>query len=131
MQPIPESHVSLVHQPLGCVITTIAPNGMPQSTAMWFLYDEGAIRFSLLEHRRKYRNLRANPFCTFFLMNPNNMGDVIEVRGTARFEADPDKRFVTRVREQYGAAGPPTDGPDDNRWIVTIDPHRINAMGSR
>ena len=131
MQPIPESHVSLVSQPLGCVITTIAPNGMPQSTAMWFLYDEGAIKFSLLEHRRKYRNLRANPNCTFFLMNPRNMGDVIEVRGTAMFEADPDKAFVTRVRAQYGAGGPPTDGPDDHRWIVTIEPHRINAMGSR
>ncbi|MEM7094796.1 MAG: TIGR03618 family F420-dependent PPOX class oxidoreductase [Actinomycetota bacterium] len=137
MLPIPDSHLSLVTQPLGCVITTIAPSGLPQSTAMWFLYDadygdsNGAIRFSLLEHRRKYRNLQANPACTFFLMNPDNMGDVIEVRGTALFEPDPDKAFVTRVRAQYGAAGPPTDGPDDVRWVVTVDPQRINARGSR
>jgi len=43
MQDIPESHVDLVSQPLGCVITTIAPSGLPQSTGMWFLFDEGAI----------------------------------------------------------------------------------------
>ena len=137
MLALPESHLSLVTQPLGCVITTLAPNGLPQSTAMWFLYDEaydggtGAVRFSLLEHRRKFRNLQANPACTFFLMNPDNMGDVIEVRGRAVFDPDPDKSFVIKVREQYGASGPPTDGPDDNRWIVTIDPERINAHGSR
>ncbi len=131
MQPIPESHISLVSQPLGCVITTLAPDGLPQSTAMWFLYEDNSIKFSLLEHRKKYRNLRANPACTFFLMNPHNMGDVIEVRGTAQLEADPDKSFVGRVRAQYGASGPPTDGPDDNRWIVTIEPKRINAFGTR
>ncbi|MEM7285670.1 MAG: PPOX class F420-dependent oxidoreductase [Actinomycetota bacterium] len=129
MLSIPDSHVDLVSQPHGCVITTIAPSGLPQSTGMWFLYDDGAIRFSLLEHRKKYRNLRANPACTFFLMSPERMIDTIEVRGTASFEADPDKTFVTRVRAHYGAQGPPTDGPDDHRWIVTIEPHRVNATG--
>ncbi len=96
---------------------------------MWFLHDHGQIKFSLLEHRKKHRNLRENPACTFFLMNPKNMGETIEVRGTATFEADPDKAFVTRVRAHYGVGGPPTDGPDDNRWIVTIDPTRINTTG--
>ena len=126
---IPNSHVELVSAPHGCVITTIAPSGLPQSTGMWFLYHDGKIKFSLLEHRKKYRNLRANPACTFFLMNPNNMGETIEVRGNASFEADPDKAFVIDVRAQYGAAGPPTDGPDDNRWVVTIEPQRINTTG--
>ncbi len=129
MTAIPESHVELVSQPYGCVITTLAPSGLPQSTGMWFLYEDGAIRFSLLEHRKKYRNLRANPACTFFLMSPKSMGETIEVRGTVSFEADPDKAFVTRVRAQYGADGPPTDGPDDNRWILTIEPQRINTTG--
>ena len=131
MLSIPESHVDLVSRPHGCVITTIAPSGLPQSTGMWFLYDDGAIRFSLLEHRKKYRNLRENPACTFFLMSPDRMIDTVEVRGRATFEPDPDKAFVTRVRAHYGAQGPPTDGPDDHRWIVTIDPDRVNVTGGR
>jgi len=125
---IPDSHVELVSKPLGCIISTIAPDGLVQSTAMWFLYDEGHIRFSLLGHRKKLRNLQANPACTFFLMNPDNMGNVIEVRGIVTMEPDPDKAFVTRVRAQYGADGPPTDGPDDHRHTVTIVPTRINAI---
>jgi PPOX class probable F420-dependent enzyme len=129
MRSIPESHLELVSQPLGCVITTIAPSGLPQSTGMWFLFDDGKIRFSLLEHRRKYRNLRANAACTFFLMSPKSMIETIEVRGAVTFEPDPDKTFVTRVRAQYGAVGPPSDGPDDVRWIVTIEPDRINTTG--
>ena len=129
MTTIPESHIGLVSQPLGCVITTLTPSGLPQSTGMWFLYDDGLIRFSLLEQRKKYRNLRANPACTFFLMDPKSMIETIEVRGTAAFEPDQDKAFVTRVREHYGASGPPTDGPDDVRWVVTIEPQRINTTG--
>lgn len=127
MTAIPESHVALVSAPLGCAITTLAPSGLPQTTGMWFLFEDGKIRFSLLEKRKKYRNLRANPACTFFLMNPKSMGETIEVRGNATFEADPDKAFVGRVRAQYGAGGPPSDGPEDHRWIVTIDPQRINT----
>lgn len=95
---------------------------------MWFLYDEGHIKFSLLGHRKKFRNLQANPACTFFLMNPKNMGNVIEVRGTAEFTEDPDKSFVGKVRAQYGADGPPSDGPDDHRYVVTIVPTRINTI---
>lgn len=126
---IPESHHELASRPIGCVITTIAPSGLPQSTGMWFLFDNGKIRFSLLEHRKKYRNLRANPACTFFVMSPERMIDTIEVRGRASFEPDPDKSFVTRVRAHYGASGPPNDGPDDVRWIVTIEPERITTLG--
>jgi len=129
MSDVPESHQALVAQPHGCVITTLAPSGLPQSTGMWYLYDRGKIRFSLLEHRKKYRNLRANPACTFFLMSPSNMGETIEVRGNATFESDPDKAFVTRVRAQYGYNSPPSDGPNDNRWIVTIEPDRVNTTG--
>ena len=126
---IPESHVELVSRPYGCVITTIAPSGLPQSTGMWFLYDAGKIKFSLLEHRKKYRNLRRDPGCSFFLMSPTSMIDTIEVRGRVTFEPDPDKEFVTRVRGHYGADGPPSDGPDEHRWIVTIEPERINTTG--
>lgn len=126
--PIPDSHVELVSQPHGCVITTVAPDGLLQSTAMWFLYDEGKIKFSLIGHRKKFRNLQDNPACTFFLMNPTNMSNVIEVRGTAVVEPDPDKSFVTKVRANYGADGPPDDGPDDHRYVVTIEPARINTI---
>lgn len=129
MSDIPDSHVELVSQPLGCVITTITPKGLAQSTAMWFLYHEGKIKFSLLQHRKKFRNLQANPACTFFLMDPTNMGNCVEVRGTVTVESDPDKSFVGLVRAQYGAAGPPTDGPDDHRHIVTIHPQRVNTVG--
>ena len=125
---IPESHVELVSQPHGCVISTVAPDGLVQSTAMWFLYDEGQIKFSLIGHRKKFRNLKADSACTFFLMNPTNMGNVIEVRGNAIMTPDPDKAFVTKVRAQYGADGPPSDGPDDHRYVVAIEPTRINTI---
>jgi PPOX class probable F420-dependent enzyme len=129
MQQIPDPHVELVSEPHGWVITTITPGGLPQSTGMWFLLDNGLIKFSLLEHRRKYRNLRENSACSFFLMSPTSMINTIEVRGRATFEPDPDRAFVARVRAPYGADGPPSDGPDDHRWIVTIEPERINTTG--
>ncbi len=129
MPTIPESHHALLKRPHGCAITTIAPSGLPQTTGMWFLFVDGAIKFSLLSHRKKYRNLLANPACTFFLMDPTTMSNTVEVRGTATIEPDPDKAFVISVRAQYGYDSPPKDGPDDDRYVITIEPSVVNVVG--
>ena len=129
MLTIPESHLELARRPHGCAITTIAPSGLPQTTGMWFLYTDDTIKFSLLSHRKKFHNLKANPACTFFLMDPKSMSNTIEVRGNATLEPDPGKKFVTRVRAHYGAEGPPKDGPNDDRYVVTIEASTINILG--
>jgi hypothetical protein len=39
---VPDSHSGLLTAPLTAVLTTINPNGQPQSTAVWYLVDTTA-----------------------------------------------------------------------------------------
>jgi hypothetical protein len=51
------------------VLATIGPDGFPQVTALWFLYDAaaGVVRFSLNTTRQKTKNLRARPAAAFLV----------------------------------------------------------------
>ena len=55
---VPESLTDLLHGPNTAVLTTVGSDGLPQSTAVWFLVgDDGVLRTSITTDRQKYRNL--------------------------------------------------------------------------
>jgi hypothetical protein len=71
MTAIPESHRDLLDAQVGA-LATIGGDGYPQVTGVWFLLDEdGEIRVSLNETRRKLKNLLERPACTLFILDPS------------------------------------------------------------
>ena len=52
---IPDTHVDLLSQPLVGVLTTIGADGLPQSTALWFLLDDGELKMSVRTDRKSTR----------------------------------------------------------------------------
>jgi PPOX class probable F420-dependent enzyme len=128
--PIPESHRSLLEgHPTG-VLTTVGPDGAPQSTAIWFLLEGGVVRTSFLETRQKVRNLKRDPKCSLFVFDPENMHKTIELRGQATLEPDPDRIFTYHIIRHYGMD--PATFPDDPsvvRFVFTLDPSRVVTFG--
>ena len=58
----PESFRELLESPGVCVISTIEPDGTPQSSAVSYLLDDDRkLRLSLNSTRRKLQNLQRNP----------------------------------------------------------------------
>jgi PPOX class probable F420-dependent enzyme len=129
MTDFPASHRDLLEGSYGA-LSTIAPSGHPQVTAVVFLLDEdGEVRISLNETRKKVRNLRANPACTFFLLDLNNPLRYLEIRADAELAADPGKAFAAKVGAKYGGADfTEHDGPGEGRVIVTLRPVAVNAV---
>ena len=79
--PIPESHLDLVTRPVHGVLTTMMPDGQPQSSLVWVDFDgECAVVNTTLE-RRKGRNIAANPKVSLLVVDPSNTGRFIQVRG--------------------------------------------------
>lgn len=127
--PIPDSHHGLLAQPLTALISTITPKGTVQTTALWFIFDptESVIRFSITDSRKKYRNLTANPNATFFLLNPENPWNFIEVRGIVSLVPDPDKAFMRQIGAKHATDVSGYDRPTENRVVVTLTPTTVNA----
>jgi PPOX class probable F420-dependent enzyme len=131
MTTFPESHRDLLDAELA-TLATIAGNGLPQQTVVWFLYDDGQLKISLNSSRLKTKNLIRRPQCSLLVLDPAVAQRYLEVRGSATIEPDDDYTFARRVGAKYGGADlSDHDGPDDRRLIVTIEPSNVYAVDVR
>jgi len=127
MTTIPESHADLTNLPVA-TIATIGPDGRPQVSAVWFLFEDGQLKVSLNTARQKTRNLQQNPAVTIFLLDPGGMR-YVEVRGDAAIEPDDSYEFADRVGAKYGGVDlRQMDGPGEGRVVITVRPTRVNAV---
>lgn len=114
---VPNGYADLLTRPIVGVLTTVSPDGVPNSTPMWFLWDdEGArLRFTHTNARKKIANLRANPNYSFTVTDPDNPYRYLEVRGTLdSVEPDPTGSMYVTLGQRYGNAdqAPPPDSAD-------------------
>jgi PPOX class probable F420-dependent enzyme len=131
MTTFPESHHDLLDADVA-TLATIAPSGMPQQTAVWFLYGDGKLQLSLNNSRLKTKNLMKRPQCSLMVLDPAVPQRYLEVRGTAEIEPDDDYAFARKLGAKYGGADlSEHDGPGDSRVIVTLLPTNVYAVDVR
>jgi PPOX class probable F420-dependent enzyme len=131
MPTFPESHHDLLDAELA-TLATIATNGMPQQTVVWFLYEDGQLKLSLNDSRLKTKNLIKRPQCSLLVLDPAVAQRYLEVRGTATLEPDDDYAFARRLGAKYGGADlSEHDRPGEQRVIVTIAPSNVYAVDVR
>ncbi len=128
LDAVPESHRDLVDSPLTATLTTIDTTGRPQSTAVWYLVDDdGQLKGSVTSDRQKYRNLRGNPYCGLFIIDPQNPFRTLEVRAEAELQPDPEKATVAKFAARYNVDEAMLINPAEDRYTVTYRPWRIVA----
>jgi PPOX class probable F420-dependent enzyme len=130
MTTFPESHHDLLDADVA-TLATIGRHGIPQQTAVWFLYEDGKLKISLNTSRRKTKNLIERPQCSLLILDPAVSQRYLEVRGTAELEPDDDYAFARRVGAKYVADLSEHDGPGDDRVIVTIQPTNVYVVDVR
>lgn len=129
MPTIPDSHRDLLDAPVAS-LATVGPDGRPQVSAVWFLADGDTVRLSLSSARQKTRNLLARPQANLFILDLANPARYVELRGDATLVPDDDYEFADRLAAKYGNVVDirVMDQPGDQRYVVTIDPVRVNAI---
>jgi len=65
-------------------ITTVTPAGQPQSSPVWFLWDEGVFVVYAQPDSWKVRNARANPKVSLHLNSDEQGGGVVTFEGSAQ-----------------------------------------------
>jgi PPOX class probable F420-dependent enzyme len=126
---VPDSHRDLLAAPGVAVLSTVGPDGVPQSTAVWYYLDGDTVRMSLHRARQKYQNLLTRPIATLFLLDPTNPYRTLEIRADVTVADDPDSSFFERVVRHYGQDPAEFPAPKDNRAIVTFTPRKVNVSG--
>jgi PPOX class probable F420-dependent enzyme len=128
MTTFPDSHRDLLDAQVAS-LTTIGADGFPQTTAVWFLYDEDKLKLSLNTARLKTRNLLKRPKVSLMILDPKNPYRYLEVRGTVSATPDSGYAFAKKVGAKYGGADlSEHDGPDDARLEIVLEPTNVYAV---
>jgi PPOX class probable F420-dependent enzyme len=78
---IPPSHADLVECPRVAALTTIMPNGSPQTSVVWCDFDGEFVRVNTMRGFQKERNMRRNPKVTLLCYDPREQLRYLEIRG--------------------------------------------------
>jgi PPOX class probable F420-dependent enzyme len=110
------------------VLSTLEPDGRPQSTVVWAKRDGNDILFALPKGRRKVANLRRDPRATIVIFDAANPYESAQVQGTASIEDDPDGVLVEDLSLKYtGGPYPGFAGPDPQWATVRITADKVTT----
>ncbi len=129
---IPESHLDLLTRPVHGVLTTIMPDGQPQSSLVWCDYDGECACVNTTLQRQKGKNLLANPTVSLLIVDPEDTGRFLSIRGQAELVYEGAIEHLNKVTRKYtkhpqfyGYVHPAEDQRQETRVIVRIHARKI------
>ena len=133
--PIPEAHHDLLVGAIHGVLSTMVPDGQPQSSIVWVDYDGTDVLINTTLERQKGRNMCANPRVALLVVDPQDGSRWLEVRGKvveikqegAEEHADQLTRRYTGKQRFYGDVYPLEQRLKEARVIVKIEPTKVSV----
>ena len=120
-----DSARDVIDGPHVAVLATSNRDGRPQSSVIFIKRDGDAVLFSTIRGRLKTRNMTRDPRVSLLVVDKNNAGRYVEIRGTVDIADDPNKTLLYEMYDRYmGGATPPPE-PDAHRLIVRINPRKL------
>lgn len=136
----PESHRDLVECPPVAALSTVAPNGYPQTSVVWCDWDGALVNVSTMRGFAKERNMRRNPLVTLLCYDPREPLRSLEIRGTvvemteegagAHLDAIASK-YVGRQVRYFGDVIPARFADTERPVLCRIRPDRVVALDAR
>ena len=114
-------------------ITTVTADGQPQSSPVWFLWDDGEFLVYAQPRSWKVRNIRAHPKVSLHLNSDAGGGRVVTFEGSARIgEGDPlaheAAAYLAKYREGIAGIGmTPEQMAAEYSTALRITPSRIRV----
>jgi PPOX class probable F420-dependent enzyme len=132
---IPNTHIDLFQNPVHGVLTTMMPDGRPQSSVIWVDYDGEYVLINTTLERQKGRNMQLNPKVSVLVIDRKDSGRWVEVRGHViemtrdGADAHADKltrRYCPGKQYFYRDIYPPEQKEKETRVIARIRPVKVS-----
>jgi PPOX class probable F420-dependent enzyme len=99
---IPASHLDLVDCPPVAALTTLMPDGAPQTSVVWCDYDGACVRINTMYGFAKERNMRRDSRVTLLCYDPSQPLRYLEVRGSVvEMTEDGAGRHLDELASKY------------------------------
>jgi PPOX class probable F420-dependent enzyme len=116
-------------------VTTIDPDGRPQTTLAWVGLEGDEIVFATLPDQRKLRNLRRDPRITISIqterVTPYGLHEYLVIYGTARVTDGGGPEVLQRLAHRYlgpDVTFPPMPDPPPG-FVTRVTVDRLGGVG--
>jgi PPOX class probable F420-dependent enzyme len=106
------------------VFSTLRPDGHPASQVMWVDADRDHVLINTEVHRRKYRNVLADPRVTVTIWQAGNPYEYLEIRGIVVeiVHGQAARKHIDRLAMRYFGRPYDPDQIESERVILKIKP---------
>jgi PPOX class probable F420-dependent enzyme len=123
---VPFPLIPLLESTAIAFISTIGPTGAPHTTPQWFLWEQDALHFSLVDGRQKLRNLRRDPRLSVVVANPADPTWYLELRGHVDdLVPDPELTLERKIALKYTGSYVDVEPPETARYAATVVVEKI------
>jgi PPOX class probable F420-dependent enzyme len=119
-----------LENPFVGVVTTLQPDGSPQSTVVWVDVDDEGVSINTAYGRVKPRNLTHDPRLSLVVVDPNDPYRWFKVLGTGRLVDKGADEQIDRLSKKYtGRDVYANRQPGEKRVTVRVTPTRTLSRG--
>jgi PPOX class probable F420-dependent enzyme len=119
-----------LENPFVGVVTTLQPDGSPQSTVVWVDVDDAGPSINTAYGRVKPRNLEHDPRLSLVVVDPNDPYRWFKLMGTATLVDEGADEQIDRLSKKYtGRDVYASRQPGEQRVSVRITPIRTLSRG--
>lgn len=128
---IPQNYRDLFSKRAFASLTTLMPDGSPQTTPVWVDFDGDLVIFNSAKGRQKDRNVRRDPRVALAVIDPDNAYRYLEVRGkVVEITEDGAADHIDKMAKKYlGVDKYPYGQPGEVRVLYKIRPEHTTTMG--
>lgn len=111
-------------------LTTLLPGGQPQTQIMWVHADDDHLIINTEIHRKKFKNVQADPRVTVTVFDAENAYRYVEARGVVvdTVGGEAARASIDDLSQKY--MGTPYGNPiQSERVILLIEPTAVHKNG--
>jgi PPOX class probable F420-dependent enzyme len=121
---------AFLENPYVGVVTTLQPDGSPQSTVVSVDVDDEGVSINTAYGRVKPRNLQHDPRLSLVVVDPNDAYRWFKLTGEGRLVDEGADEQIDRLSKKYtGREKYASRQPSEKRVTVRIDPKRTLSRG--
>jgi PPOX class probable F420-dependent enzyme len=122
---LPENVRRLIDGTTFVVVTTINPDGSPQSTVVWVKRDGDDILFSTIRGRRKTRNMERDPRVSICGYDPADPYSYFTVEGSVTLVEEGGRELINELSLKYDGEPFAVEPPERVRVVCRLTPRKV------
>jgi PPOX class probable F420-dependent enzyme len=126
--PLPPEIDAFLTKPNPSVISTLRPDGSPDATATWYVWDGGRILVNMAATRKRLDWMRQDPRVALDVLDDDWYSHVTLRGEVVSIELDPDLSDIDRIATHY--TGNPYRDRSRDSWSAWIEVRSWHGWGA-